>query len=107
VAALPWERSQGLLGRDGVDGAILLQPAMVVHTFGMRFPIDVAFCDRDLRVIGVVTMHRNRLSRPRLRGWAVVEATAGAFAGWGLVAGSRLGVSASPSASASVEDQLD
>jgi uncharacterized protein len=92
VAALPWERSRGLLGRDGIDGAILLAPAFVVHTFGMRFPIDVAFCDRDLRVIGVATMGRNRLSRPRIRARAVVEAQAGAFGGWQLRAGSRLGV---------------
>lgn len=92
VAALPWERSRGLLGRDRVDGAILLQPAFVVHTFAMRFPIDVAFCDRDLAVIGVVTLRRNRLTRPRLRARAVVEASAGAFGGWGLMVGSRLGV---------------
>jgi uncharacterized membrane protein (UPF0127 family) len=90
VAALPWERSRGLLGRDGIDGAILLAPAFVVHTFGMRFPIDVAFCDRDLQVVGVTTMGRNRLSRPRIRVRAVVEAQAGAFGGWQLRAGSRL-----------------
>ena len=27
-----------------------------VHTFGMRFPIDVAFCDRDMVVVGVTTL---------------------------------------------------
>ena len=36
----------GLIGRDGIDGVLVLRPCRQVHTFGMRFPIDVAFCDR-------------------------------------------------------------
>jgi uncharacterized protein len=92
VAASSLERSHGLLGRDSVDGALLLQPAFVVHSFGMRFPIDVAFCDRHLRVISVITMPPRRLTRPRLRTWAVVEAQAGAFGRWRLSTGSRLAV---------------
>ena len=42
------ERTQGLLGRrdsSEVTGALVLRPCRQVHTFGMRFPIDVAFCD--------------------------------------------------------------
>jgi uncharacterized membrane protein (UPF0127 family) len=93
VASLPGERSRGLLGRDGIDGALLLAPAVVVHTFGMRFALDVAFCDRDLRVLGVATMPRYRLSRPRIRARAVLEAEAGAFARWGVKRGSRLAIS--------------
>jgi uncharacterized protein len=85
-------RSRGLLGRDGVDGALLLRPCRSVHTVGMRFPIDVAFCDGDLRVLRVVTMPRHRLSRLVWRSRAVVEAEAGAFARWGLQAGDRLEV---------------
>lgn len=37
-------RSKGLMKRDSIDGAILLKPAKSVHTFGVRFPIDVAYC---------------------------------------------------------------
>ncbi|HLG91795.1 MAG TPA: DUF192 domain-containing protein, partial [Acidimicrobiales bacterium] len=47
------ERIRGLLGRDGVQGALLLRPARSVHTLGMRFAIDVAFCDRDMKVVGM------------------------------------------------------
>ena len=39
-------RRRGLLGRDHVDGVLVLRPCRQVHTFGMQFPIDVAFCDR-------------------------------------------------------------
>jgi uncharacterized protein len=85
-------RSRGLLGRDGVDGALLLRPCRSVHTVGMRFPIDVAFCDGDLRVLRVVTMPRHRLSRLVWRSRAVVEAEAGAFGRWGLQVGDQLEV---------------
>ena len=83
-------RSRGLLGRDGIEGAMLIKPARSVHTVGMRFPIDVAFCDRNLTVVGTVTMRRFRVSRPRLRVRSVVEAEAGAFERWGLRPGDRL-----------------
>lgn len=85
-------RSRGLLGRDGIDGAILLRPAMQVHTVRMRFPIDVAFCDRDLVVLRTATMRPGRFSRFVLRARSVLEAEAGAFERWGLRVGSRLAV---------------
>ena len=85
-------RTRGLLGRDGYEGALLLRPASSVHTLGMRFPIDVAFCDRDLTVIATVCMPRFRLGRPRLRARSVLEAEAGAFERWRLQVGDRLDV---------------
>jgi uncharacterized membrane protein (UPF0127 family) len=38
---------------DG-DDALLIRRCRSVHTFGMRFPIDVVFVDRDWRVVRVV-----------------------------------------------------
>ncbi|MEW2259315.1 DUF192 domain-containing protein [Streptomyces sp. NPDC047869] len=89
-------RTRGLLGRDSLAGAMLLSPASSVHTFRMRFPIDVAYLDRDLTVLAVHTMHPGRLGLPRLRSRHVLEAEAGAMAGWGLVAGARVGIEAAP-----------
>jgi uncharacterized membrane protein (UPF0127 family) len=85
-------RARGLLGRDGIDGALMLSPSRAVHTLGMRFAIDVAFCDADLRVLRVVTMPRHRLSRPIWRSRSVIEAEAGAFARWNLRPGDQLEV---------------
>jgi uncharacterized membrane protein (UPF0127 family) len=85
-------RTRGLLGRDGVEGAVLIRPAVSVHTLGMRFPIDVAYCDGDLVVVRTATMARNRVGRPVLRSRSVVEAEAGSFARWGLEPGQRLEV---------------
>ncbi|HVN50780.1 MAG TPA: DUF192 domain-containing protein [Acidimicrobiales bacterium] len=85
-------RMRGLLGRDGVEGAIQLEPARSVHTFRMRFPIDVAFCDRDLRVLRLVTVRPNRLVAPTWRARSVIEAEAGSFGRWGVSVGDRLEV---------------
>ncbi|MEU9856748.1 DUF192 domain-containing protein [Streptomyces sp. NPDC047974] len=96
VAASYRARRRGLLGRDGIAGAMLLTPANSVHTLGMRFPIDVAYLDRRLRVLAVVTMRPGRLGLPRPRARHVLEAEAGAMAEWGVRAGTRLAVTADP-----------
>lgn len=85
-------RTKGLLGREAVQGALLLTPANSVHTFRMRMPIDVAYLDRHLRVIAVRTMPPGRLGRPRVRARHVVEAEAGVMEGWGLRRGARVEV---------------
>jgi uncharacterized protein len=87
IAASYRARTRGLLGRDSVDGAIMLSPAGSVHTFGMRIPIDVAYLDRHLKVIAVRTMAPGRLGLPRLRSRHVLEAEAGVMEGWGVRVG--------------------
>ncbi|QOV42694.1 DUF192 domain-containing protein [Streptomyces chromofuscus] len=77
-------RTKGLLGRASVNGALLLSPANSVHTLRMRFPIDVAYLDKDLVVVAVQTMRPWRLGAPRLRARHVLEAEAGVMAGWGV-----------------------
>ena len=56
-------RSKGLLGRDDFEGALVLRPCRQVHTFGMKFPIDVAFCDRYGFVLHMSTLAPRRISR--------------------------------------------
>jgi uncharacterized membrane protein (UPF0127 family) len=56
IAVDSTSRRRGLLGRDGLpeDHALVLAPCNAVHTFFMRFPIDVAFVARDGRVVKTV-----------------------------------------------------
>ena len=93
VARTHHERSRGLLGRDGLEGALLLPRTRSVHTVAMRFPIDVALCTADLEVVAVRTLVPGRFVLPRRGVRAVIEAEAGAFARWGITPGSRLAVS--------------
>jgi uncharacterized protein len=45
-------RRKGLLGRDGLSagGGLWIAPCESVHTFFMRFPIDLVYLDRKLRI---------------------------------------------------------
>ena len=83
-------RTRGLLRRDGLEGALLLQPAKQVHTIGMRFALDVAYLDRNLTVLATKHMRPWRMGAPRLRARAVLEAEAGSFERWRLVVGDVL-----------------
>jgi uncharacterized protein len=87
VAVTRRQRRKGLLGRDARDGAIVLRPCRQVHSFGMRFPLDVAFCDRDGFVLHMATLVPWRLTRPVPRAYFAIEATAGAFERWKLEVG--------------------
>lgn len=80
-------RRKGLLGRDGLDGALVLRPCRWVHTIGMRFPVDVAFVSDDGEVVKTMQMHQRRVGVPVWRANTVIEAEAGAFARWGLHVG--------------------
>ncbi|MEU5158391.1 DUF192 domain-containing protein [Streptomyces sp. NPDC020875] len=92
IAASYGTRRRGLLGRDGITGALLLTPCNAVHTLGMRFAVDVAYLDRELRVVALHTLRPHRLALPRLRARHVLEAEAGAMAAWGIRPGVRLRV---------------
>ncbi len=103
VASGAAQRRRGLLGRDHIDGALLLERTrslltlgmrlpISVHTLGMRFPIDVAHCDSQMRVLKVSTMRPNRIGLPVRRAAAVIEAEAGAFERWGVRPGAVLEV---------------
>lgn len=87
IASTRGERRRGLLGREGIDGALLLERTRWVHTIGMQFPLDVAYLDVDGTVVKTLTMHPHRLGAPVPRARSVIEAQAGAFGRWGLAVG--------------------
>lgn len=83
-------RRRGLLHRDTFEGAFVLRPCRHVHTFGMRFTIDVAFCDAAGVVLRTCTLGPWRLSPVVRRAAFVIEAEAGAFDRWRLHRGDLL-----------------
>jgi uncharacterized membrane protein (UPF0127 family) len=87
VAADRRARRRGLLGRDGLEGALVLCPCRWVHTIGMRFPLDVAYVGVDGTVVKAVRMARHRVGLPVPGARWVIEAEAGAFERWGLSIG--------------------
>ena len=94
IARRARERTHGLLGRDerSMTGALVLRPCRQIHTLGMRFPIDVAFCDPEGVVLRTVTVPPWRVTRVVWRSGFVVEAAAGSFERWQLRAGDTIEV---------------
>lgn len=73
------DRRRGLLGRDAFQAghALVIAPTNLVHTFTMRFAIDILFTARDGRVLKVRRAVPPRRIAGALRGFAVVELPAG------------------------------
>ena len=89
-------RSLGLLGRQSLDGAMLLTHTRSVHSLFMRFPLDVAFLDSDLVVIATTLLEPWRVALPPKRARSVLEAHSGSFDRWGIVDGDRLTLAEMP-----------
>ncbi|MBR2684285.1 MAG: DUF192 domain-containing protein [Atopobiaceae bacterium] len=51
VASTWWQRLIGLLGTDEGASCLLLVNCWSIHTFGMRYAIDVAFVSSDGEVL--------------------------------------------------------
>jgi uncharacterized protein len=84
-------RNRGLLGRNGYEGAFLIPRTMgALHSFGMRFSLDVAFLDRGLAVVETVVLTPWHITRPRRHCRTVLEAQSGAFERWRLRPGDQL-----------------
>jgi len=85
-------RRRGLLGRDGMTPgeALIIAPTNAIHTFFMRFDIDVAFVARDGRVLKVSAGLRPWRMSAALRAHGVVETPSGAFAASQTTAGDTL-----------------
>jgi len=87
-------RMRGLLGRDGLEpgSGMLIDRAPSVHMFFMRFPIDVVFVDRDLKVVKVVERLRPWRIASARHAAAALELPAGAAAAAGVDVGDILAI---------------
>jgi uncharacterized protein len=97
IADTMWTRLRGLMGRRELEPGegLLLRPSGSVHTCFMRFAIDIAFLDSELRVLAVspgVRPWRLRLQRGAR---AVLELPAGEADRVGIAPGDQLTVECS------------
>lgn len=89
-------RKRGLLGRESLPPghALIIAPSNMVHTFFMRFPIDILIATRDGRVVKARQNVPARRIVGALRGFAVIEMAARELVRSGTVAGDRLTIGA-------------
>ena len=89
------QRAKGLLGRRELPAgrALWIQTSNSVHTFFMKFPIDLIFLDRELRVVKThANVPAGRLTLPLWSATSVVELPAGFLASVNVQPGERLHV---------------
>ena len=104
-------RLVGLMGRTRLDPeeGLWLVPCNSVHMFFMRTPLDIAYLDRQLRVVRCV---------PEMREWSVkllpvrhahsaLELAPGALRRHGIREGDQLKMDAEPAARAETEPETD
>ncbi|MGQ0732326.1 MAG: DUF192 domain-containing protein [Acidobacteriota bacterium] len=85
-------RRKGLLGRDALapDEGMVIVPTQGIHTFGMRFPLDIVGVSRDgivVKIKGAVPPRRLVFA---LRAFAILETAGGVVEHAGLTVGDRL-----------------
>lgn len=93
-------RRKGLLGRDSLadNHALVLAPCGSVHTFGMRFPIDVLFVSADGNVIKIVERMGAWRMAGSLQACITVELPTGSVQRHQVVQGDRLSIKSGSSA---------
>jgi uncharacterized membrane protein (UPF0127 family) len=92
VADTSRKRRIGLLKHTSLPKGqgLWIAPCEAIHTFGMKFAIDVLYLDRKRKVLKVrADMGRRKLSAC-LRAYSVLELPAGTAAETGTVAGDQL-----------------
>ena len=80
VAKTPFSRMKGLLGRRSLPGGegLLIKPCKGVHTFLMKFPIDVLFLDKNNRIIEAVQdLQPYRMTKVWFSAVSAIEVPAG------------------------------
>ncbi len=77
-------RSRGLLGKAALElgEGLWIIPCPMIHTFFMKFSIDVLFLDKKLKVVRVIEdLKPWRVSPWVLRAHSVLELAGGSLAG--------------------------
>ncbi len=85
-------RREGLLKRTKLEPGegLWIAPSEGVHTFGMKFPIDVLFLSKAKKVLKLrPNMRRSRIAL-MLRAYSVLELPAGTIESTGTAVGDEL-----------------
>lgn len=96
LAATPWARMRGLLGREGLGAGegLWIRPSNSIHMFFMRFPIDAVFLSRDMRVVRTVgNLAPWKMVAPVWSAWSVLELPAGTIGRTGCATGDQIEIS--------------
>lgn len=95
VASDFWSRTKGLLGQSGLSKqqGLLIHQCNSVHTFFMKFSIDVIFVDRDMKVKAIKKdLKPGRVTLPVWGASSVIEVSSGLVDQLNILEGDHLHV---------------
>jgi uncharacterized protein len=97
IASSHWSRLRGLMATTSSDfrpgQGLWIVPCHGVHTFAMRFPIDVVYLDRDKSVVHLEKELKPwRVAAIRVRAASVLELPAGTVHDSGTVLGDQVDI---------------
>jgi uncharacterized membrane protein (UPF0127 family) len=95
VASTLWARTKGLLGRASLpeDQGLWIHRCNSIHTFFMKFPIDLVFVDRKMVVKKTISKVKpNRIVFPVLWATSVIELSPGFLENNPIAVGEQLHV---------------
>jgi len=98
IAQNPWGRMKGLLGARNFPShdALIITHCQSIHMFFMKFPIDVIFCDRRNKAVGLCeSLKPFCLSPVFFKASYAIELPPGSIAASKTQAGDQLKISAS------------
>lgn len=93
VATHLFERMKGLLGKNELRAgeSLWIKPCMSIHTFFMKFPIDVIFLNKQNEVIAAIeNLQPNRLTSLYPKAVSVLELPAGTIEATATVIGDEI-----------------
>jgi Uncharacterized conserved protein len=91
IAETVLQRARGLMGREDLNGGLLIDPCRSIHTFFMRLSIDAVFLDNANRVVRITPeIQPGRIPMPVLSARRVLELPAGSALKLGIKPGDTL-----------------
>jgi uncharacterized membrane protein (UPF0127 family) len=90
IATTRRHRRHGMKAFPDASVPLVIERCRWVHSFGMRFALDVAHLDATNTIVSIRHMEPNRPGLPVARAVCVVEAEPGAFSRWGLAVGDTI-----------------
>ena len=92
VAATPIKRFKGLMGRRKLSEGegMLIKPCNQVHTFHMRFSLDILYITKEMRVAAIQTLSPGKVGARVKQAALVLEVSANSAKQFNIMPGDPL-----------------
>ncbi|MEZ4357798.1 MAG: DUF192 domain-containing protein [Eubacteriales bacterium] len=92
IAQSVFSRFKGLIGKKGLlpGEGLIIKPCKQVHTFYMRFPLDILFVDKKMQILHIETLEPGKVGKFVSKAHFVLEVPVGTANDFGIFTGDYL-----------------